>query len=208
MDCFKFMFTGIITDIGTITDIIYNPDMVITVHTQYHHAGIAIGASIACNGICLTVIHKSDNHIKFCLSNETRNKTTAKDWFVGKPLNLERALKIGDELGGHLVTGHIDAVGNVLSITPDNGSLVIHISAPDDIMAFIAQKGSICCDGISLTVNHVDDTSFFVNIIPHTQQATNWQSLKIGDMINLEIDMVARYMARYLDVTNKNDESV
>ena len=198
------MFTGIVTDIGIITNIIFNPDMIITVKTQYNHSTVNIGASVACNGICLTVIHKTDNELQFCLSNETRHKTTAKNWTVGQSLNLERALKIGDELGGHFVTGHIDGVGCVTAITPDEGSLRIYISAPDVIMPFIAPKGSICCDGISLTVNHVDDNGFYVNIIPHTQHATNWQFLKIGDMINLEIDMMARYMARYFEAQNKN----
>jgi riboflavin synthase len=198
-----FMFTGIITDIGTITNIIFNPDMVITVKTQYNHATINIGASVACNGMCLTVIHKTDNELQFCLSNETRNKTTAKNWLIGQALNLERALKIGDELGGHFVTGHVDGIGHIMAITLDEGSWDIRISAPTAIMPFIAPKGSICCDGISLTVNQVDDNGFHVNIIPHTQHVTNWQSLKIGDMINLEIDMMARYMARYMDYKQK-----
>ena len=196
------MFTGIITDIGTITDIIHNPDMIISVETHYPHDNIALGASVACNGICLTVFEKTDTILKFCLSNETLNKTTAKNWHIGKKLNLERALKIGDELGGHFVTGHVDAVGTVLAITPDKGSLDIKISTPKNITAFIAPKGSVCCDGISLTVNHVDNLGFNVNIIPHTQQATNWHDLKIGDFINLEIDMMARYIARYFDVNN------
>lgn len=192
------MFTGIITDIGIINNISYIPDMIISLKTNYEHETITIGASIACNGICLTVIEKDNNGLKFCLSNETRTKTTAKNWFVGQSLNLERALKIGDELGGHIVTGHVDDIGTVLSITKDDGSMNVKISAPTNIMRFIAPKGSICCDGISLTVNQVTDTYFHVNIIPHTQHATNWKLLQIGDAVNLEIDMMARYMARYL----------
>jgi riboflavin synthase len=191
------MFTGIITDIGKITDIHYEPDMVITIQTHYNCGDIDIGASVACNGICLTVIDKTQTTLKFCLSNETRLKTTAKQWSLGQCLNLERALKIGDELGGHFVTGHVDMVGKIVSITPDEGSLDIKIMASVDIMPFIAPKGSICCDGISLTVNKVYDVYFHVNIIPHTQHNTNWQFLKTDDLINIEMDMMARYVVRY-----------
>jgi riboflavin synthase len=191
------MFTGIITDIGKITDITYNPDMVITIQTHYDCDDINIGASVACNGICLTVIHKTKLTLQFCLSNETRIKTTAQNWIVGQYLNLERALKIGDELGGHFVTGHVDAIGKIFSITPDEGSLDIKILCPTDLMPFIAPKGSMCCDGISLTVNKVYDTCFHVNIIPHTQKNTNWQFLRIDNTVNLEVDMFARYIARY-----------
>ncbi|MFT6212591.1 MAG: riboflavin synthase [Alphaproteobacteria bacterium] len=199
------MFTGIITDIGVITDIIHDTDMTITLQTHFDISTIDIGASIACNGICLTVTTKDydHQHISFCLSNETLNNTTAKNWVIGQKINLERALKMGDELGGHLVTGHIDEVATIDSITPDARSFDIKIAAPSEVMAFIAPKGSICCDGISLTVNKVYDRFFHVNIIPHTQQVTNWQNLNKNDSINLEIDMMARYMARYLDVKQK-----
>lgn len=191
------MFTGIITDVGHITDVNYTPDMIITVQTHYRCDDIQIGASVACNGICLTVTHKTENTLTFCLSSETRNKTTAKNWQKGQKLNLETALKMGDELGGHFVTGHVDCVARINSVTPIEGSLDIKIQAPTDIMAFIAPKGSVCCDGISLTVNHVYDNFFHVTIIPHTQENTNWQFLKTDDNINLEIDMFARYIARY-----------
>jgi riboflavin synthase len=195
------MFTGIINDIGVINTITRNSDMIIDIITTYNLDTINIGASIACNGICLTVTKKDKtlNSVQFCLSYETLTKTTAKNWQIGQKINLERALKIGDELGGHLVTGHIDEVACIVDITPSGGSLDIKIAISDSIKPFIASKGSICCDGISLTVNKVYDNFFHVNIIPHTQLATNWQSLKQGDLINLEIDMMARYMARYLD---------
>lgn len=193
------MFTGIITDVGIISEILHNPDMVITVQTHYNTDTIDIGASIACNGICLTVTQKTKDTVQFCLSNETIGKTTAKNWQIGTKLNLERALKMGDELGGHLVTGHVDGIGIIQSINQDQGSLDIQIQTPSDILPYIAPKGSVCCDGISLTVNKVYDDYFHVNIIPHTQQATNWQDIKVGDRINLEIDLMARYMVRYMD---------
>jgi len=193
------MFTGIITDIGVIENITYNPDMLLDVRTSYDLNTIAIGASVACNGICLTVTHKSNNCVSFCLSNETLKKTTAGNWQVGQKLNLERALKIGDELGGHIVTGHVDDIAEIVQINQDAGSIDIKIKVSDTIKSFMASKGSICCDGISLTVNNVYDHYFHVNIIPHTQIATNWGSLQVNDLINLEIDMMARYMARYID---------
>ena len=173
------MFTGIITDLGKVK-------------------AIALGASVACNGCCLSVVEKGPGWMAFEASRETLDKTTMGDWKVGHPINLERALKLGDELGGHLVSGHVDGVGRILSIKPDGGSLRIVIEAPKEMARMIAPKGSIVVDGISLTVNEVDGARFGVNIIPITQTATNLGQGKEGDRVNLEIDLIARYVARLL----------
>lgn len=194
------MFTGIITDIGAVQAVTKGADTRFDIKTRYDMATVEIGASIACSGACLTVIEKGDGWFAVEASGETLDKTTAGNWQEGTPLNLERALKIGDELGGHIVTGHVDGVGTVLSVTPVGGSLKFDFEAPDALAKFIAAKGSVTVDGVSLTVNTVENNAFSVNIIPHTQTETTLGDLKAGGRVNLEIDVLARYVARLNDV--------
>lgn len=195
------MFTGIITDLGRVRAIALGPTTRLEIETAYDTGAIALGASVACNGCCLSVVEKGANWLAFEASRETLDKTNLGDWKVGHPVNLERALKLGDELGGHLVSGHVDGVGRILSITPDGGSLRIKVEAPQEMARMIAPKGSIVLDGISLTVNEVEGNVFGVNIIPITQTATNLGRAKAGDRVNLEIDLIARYVARLLAPT-------
>ena len=195
------MFTGIITDLGRVRAIALGPTTRLEIATAYDTAGVALGASVACNGCCLSVVAKGPGWLAFEASRETLDKTNLGDWRVGHPVNLERALKLGDELGGHLVSGHVDGVGRILSITPDGGSLRIKVEAPKEMARMIAPKGSIVLDGISLTVNEVEGNVFGVNIIPITQTATNLGQAKAGDRVNLEIDLIARYVARLLAPT-------
>src|SRR5262245_39343003 len=192
------MFTGIITDLGKVRSISFGPTTRLEIATAYDTGGVATGASIACNGCCLSVVEKGPGWLAFEASRETVDKTTMADWKVGHPINLERALKLGDELGGHLVSGHVDGVGRLLSIRPDGGSLRLVIEAPKELARMIASKGSVAVDGISLTVNEVDGARFGVNIIPITQTATNLGHAREGDRVNLEIDLIARYVARLL----------
>lgn len=192
------MFTGIITDLGKVRTIAFGPTTRLAVATAYDTSEIAIGASIACNGCCLSVVEKGAGWVAFEASRETLDKTTMADWKVGHPINLERALRLGDELGGHLVSGHVDGVGRILSIKPDGGSVRMVIEAPADMARMIAPKGSIVVDGISLTVNEVEGARFGVNIIPITRSATNLGQAREGDRVNLEIDLIARYVARLL----------
>jgi riboflavin synthase len=192
------MFTGIITDLGRVRAIAFGPTTRLEIATAYDTGTVAIGASVACNGCCLSVVEKGAGWFAFECSRETLDKTNIGDWKVGTPVNLERALKVGDELGGHLVSGHVDGVGRILSITPDGGSLRITVEAPMAMARSIAPKGSIVLDGISLTVNEVEANKFGINIIPITQTATNLGQAKAGDRVNLEIDLIARYVARLL----------
>jgi len=192
------MFTGIITDLGKVKAIAFGPTTRLEIATAYDTGGIALGASVACNGCCLSVVEKGPGWMAFEASRETLDKTNMGDWKVGHPINLERALRLGDELGGHLVSGHVDGVGRILSIRPDGGSLRIVIEAPKEMARMIAPKGSIVVDGISLTVNEVEGARFGVNIIPITQTATNLGQAREGDRVNLEIDLIARYVARLL----------
>jgi len=194
------MFTGIITDIGAVKAVSKAADTRFDIRTRYDMSTVDIGASIACSGACLTVIEKGDGWFAVEASQETLAKTTAGNWREGTPLNLERALKVGDELGGHIVTGHVDGVGTVTSATPVGGSLKLDFEAPEALAKFIAAKGSVTVDGVSLTVNDVSDSAFSVNIIPHTQSETTLGGLKAGDRVNLEIDVLARYVARMNDV--------
>lgn len=194
------MFTGIITDIGVVTAVSGDGDRRFDIRTAYDMSGVAIGASIACSGACLTVIEKGADWFAVQASNETLTKTTADDWQTGTRLNLERALKIGDELGGHIVTGHVDGVALVAAVAPDADSLRIDFDVPVALRQFVAAKGSATVDGVSLTVNQVDDARFSVNIIPHTQQETTLGVLKPGQRVNLEIDVLARYVARLHEV--------
>ena len=202
------MFTGIVTDIGEVVSVEKRGDTRFTIATAYAPESIAIGASIACSGCCLTAIETGnlpDGRGSFVAeaSAETLNVTSLKDWKVGTRINLERALKMGDELGGHIVSGHVDGLGKILSITPDGDSMRFVIEAPNDIARFIAQKGSVTLDGTSLTVNEVDGKTFGVNIIPHTQTVTTWGISKVDDTVNIEIDMLARYVARLAEFEKK-----
>jgi riboflavin synthase len=194
------MFTGIITDIGHISSVEARGDLRVVIATGYDTAGLAIGASVACSGVCLTVVAKAPGEFSVDVSGETQSRTASGQWSAGRRLNLERALKVGDELGGHIVTGHVDAVGRVEAVEPVGDSTRITIAVPRDIAPFVAEKGSICLDGVSLTVNTVTDTAdgarFTINIIPHTAQWTTFDTIAAGDEINIEIDVLARYLAR------------
>ncbi len=195
------MFTGIVSDIGTITKVEERGDLRLVISCHYDMSGVDIGASIACSGACLTVVDKGSDWFAIDISAESISKTAKSMWVEGRTLNLERALKVGDELGGHIVTGHVDAVGDVISIETEGDSHPILIRAPKEIAPYLAPKGSITVDGISLTVNTVDDqadgsTIFGLNIIPHTASVTTFADLKAGDQVNLEIDILARYLFR------------
>jgi riboflavin synthase len=194
------MFTGIITDIGTISALEERGDLRVTVETAYDTTGIAIGASVANSGVCLTVVAKAAGRLSFDVSAETRRRTAAGMWQPGARLNLERALKVGDELGGHIVTGHVDAVGQIIAITPEGDSKRFTFRMPATIAPYVAPKGSICLNGVSLTVNevmdHADGHDFTVNIIPHTADWTTFGTASVGDEVNIEIDVLARYLFR------------
>ncbi len=190
------MFTGIITDVGRVVEIERRGDLRLTIQTRFDMNSVAMGASIASNGVCLTVVEKLADAYKVDVSAETIAKTTVGDWVVGTPLNLERSLKLGDELGGHLVYGHVDAVAEVVSVTPDGDSHRWRFRVPQNLKNFIAAKGSVALNGVSLTVNEVDDDVFGVNIIPHTAEQTTFGLIGPGARINLEVDMLARYVAR------------
>ncbi|WP_114393716.1 riboflavin synthase [Oleisolibacter albus] len=190
------MFTGIITDIGRVAAIERRGDLRLTIETGFDLEQVPLGASIASNGVCLTVVEKLSGAYRVDVSAETVAKTTAGDWAVGTPLNLERSLKLGDELGGHLVYGHVDGVAEVLSMTPEGDSHRWRFRAPDSLARFIAPKGSVALNGVSLTVNEVDGAVFGINIIPHTAEKTTFGRLGPGARVNLEVDMLARYVAR------------
>ncbi len=195
------MFTGIVTDLGEVVQATKRGDTRFVIACNDDPATIAIGASIACSGCCLTAIetgHLPDGRGFFAIeaSAETLSKTTLANWRPGTRINLERALKVGDELGGHIVSGHVDGVGEIVSITPEGDSMRFRFRAPAEIARFIAPKGSICLDGTSLTVNEVEGCEFGVNMIPHTLKVTSWGASKPGDPVNMEIDMLARYVAR------------
>lgn len=192
------MFTGIVTDIGRVRDVRdTNRDRRFEIETAYDVARIDIGASISHSGCCLTVVEKGDKWFAVEASTETLGASTVGEWKVGRKVNLERAARAGDELGGHIVSGHVDGVGEVLSIEPEIGSHRIRIRAPRPLHRYIASKGSIGVEGVSLTVNEVEDDIFGVNIIPHTWDVTTLGSLQVGSKVNLEIDMLARYLARW-----------
>jgi len=194
------MFTGIITDIGTIRSIEQRGDLRVVIDCDYDMESVAIGASIACSGACLTVVAKDEHSFAVDLSAETATRTAPGLWVAGGRLNLERALKVGDELGGHIVTGHVDGIGTVLGICPEGDSHRVGIEVPPEIAPYIAPKGSVTVDGVSLTVNEVRDekgtTHFALNIIPHTWEVTTLGDLAPGRRVNLEIDILARYLAR------------
>ncbi len=194
------MFTGIITDIGEVSKVEMRGDLHARINTRYDMAGVDLGASIACNGICLTVVAKGTGWFDVDISAESIAKTNIMQgnvaWPVGTSLNLERALKLGDELGGHIVSGHVDGVAKVISVLDEGESTRFVFEAPSALARFIAPKGSVALNGTSLTVNDVEGCQFGVNIIPHTKAHTTWGVVKAGDMANLEIDTLARYVAR------------
>ena len=202
------MFTGIITDIGTIRTSEQRGDLRLVIGSGYDMASVAIGASIACSGACLTVVEKGADWFAADLSAETVARTAPGLWVEGGRLNLERALKVGDELGGHIVTGHVDGVGHLVSALSEGDSTRLVIAAPAALAAALAAKGSITLDGISLTVNSVDDqpdgsVHFGLNIIPHTALATTLDALPAGRAFNLEIDVLARYLDRMQSLRNR-----
>jgi riboflavin synthase len=194
------MFTGIVTDVGRIAAVETRGDLRVTVATAYDTSAIDLGASVACSGVCLTVVDKAPGSLAFDVSAESVSRTATDMWTEGRRLNLERALRLGDELGGHIVTGHVDAVGTVVAIEPEGGSLRVTIEAPRDLAPYVAAKGSITVDGVSLTVNSVEDhpqaVRFGLNIIPHTAEVTTFADLSPGRAVNLEIDVLARYLQR------------
>jgi riboflavin synthase len=193
------MFTGIVTDIGEVLETERRGDLRARIGTGYDVGGIDIGASIACDGVCLTVIALGTapkNWFDVEISAESLSKTNLDTWVPGKRINLERALKVGDELGGHIVSGHIDGLAEVVGLRPEGDSLRVTFRAPLALAGFIAPKGSVALNGTSLTVNEVEGVDFGINFIPHTQKATTWGEVALGDRVNLEVDTMARYVAR------------
>ncbi len=194
------MFTGIITDLGRLSaaERASSGDTRFTFATAYDMARVAAGASIACSGVCLTVVDKGPGWFAAEASGETLLRTTLGEWRPGRAVNLEQALRLGDELGGHLVSGHVDGVAEIARITPEGGSLRFAVTLPEALARFVASKGSLALDGVSLTVNEVEGSSFGVNIIDHTRRVTSFGEAKAGDRVNLEVDTLARYVARML----------
>ncbi len=207
------MFTGIITDIGKVIDINQKGDLEVKIHTNYDLKTLQLGASIAHDGICLTVtdidISNLNNNYTVELSAETISKTNIlkkqTKWVKGKKINLERPLKVGDELGGHIVTGHVDGLAKVVKFFDEGDSTRMIFEAPDHLCSYIASKGSVCLNGTSLTVNEVNKKTFGINFIPHTKINTTWGETKIGDYVNLEIDILARYVAKINDSKRFNE---
>lgn len=193
------MFTGIVTDIGKVRRVEKRGDMHVFIATRYDVGAVDIGASIACSGICLTVTDKGrrdDRWFAVSASAETVAKTTIGGWKEGQTVNLERPLRLGDELGGHIVAGHVDGVAEVTGVSSEGESKRMTFSAPKELLRYIAPKGSVALDGVSLTVNEVDGSGFGVNVIPHTLKATTFGNAKRGSKLNLEVDLLARYVAR------------
>lgn len=190
------MFTGIITDKGRICSLEQKGDLRAVIETAFDTADIDIGASIACSGACLTVVEKGEGWFAVDISAETLSKTALGDWQEGTPVNLERSLCLGEELGGHIVLGHVDGVAEITNMVPEGDSMRFEFRAPESLAKFIAPKGSITLNGVSLTVNEVQGNRFGVNIIPHTQDVTTFGAAKTGDRVNLEVDVLARYVAR------------
>ena len=201
------MFTGIVTDMGQVMALDQQGDLRARIGTGYDVSAIDIGASIACDGVCLTVVavgHAPRNWFEVQISAETLSKTTIGGgnraaWRVGAKINLERALRVGDELGGHIVSGHVDGVAEVIGIADQGDSTRISFRAPDALAGFIAPKGSVALNGTSLTVNEVEGATFGINLIPHTKEVTTWGQVRMGDLVNIEIDTLARYVARLQD---------
>lgn len=201
------MFTGIVSDVGTVERLEDRGDLRARIRCDYPASGIALGASIACDGVCLTVVDRGadaeGNWFDVDISAETVARTNIRSnavgWVPGRRVNLERALRLGDELGGHIVSGHVDGLGTIVSIVAEGDSLRFTFEAPERLARYIAPKGSVALNGTSLTVNEVEGARFGVNIIPHTTQVTTWGNAKPGDPVNLEIDTLARYVARLTD---------
>lgn len=201
------MFTGIVTDIGKIESVEDRGDLRVRISTAYDTASVDLGASIACSGVCLTVVDKGPGWFAVDVSGETVSRT-ADQWGEGGALNLERALKLGDELGGHIVTGHVDGIGTIVGISPEGDSKKIIFSVPAALAPFIAPKRSVAIDGVSLTVNEVNDqpdgtAQFAINLIPHTQSVTTLGALAEGQTVNIEIDVLARYLQRMEQLRGK-----
>lgn len=194
------MFTGIITDIGTISAIDHQGDVRARITTAYDTASIDLGASIASDGVCLTVVELGPDWYDVQISAETVSKTNLGAWAVGKRVNLERALRVGDELGGHIVSGHVDGVAKIVAMQDEGDSTRVTLRAPATLARFIAPKGSVALNGTSLTVNEVDGCDFGINFIPHTKEMTTWGAVRVGDAVNLEIDTLARYVARLAEM--------
>jgi riboflavin synthase len=192
------MFTGIITDVGRVRAVKPGGDTAFTIATAYDTDDIAIGASIACAGVCLTVTERGKGWFAVQASAETLSRTTLGEWREGSAINLERALKVGDELGGHILSGHVDAVAEIVSRRPEGDSVRFVFAVPPPFDKAVAPKGSVALDGVSLTVNEVEGRRFGINIIPHTQANTTFGTAQAGDRVNLEIDVLARYVARLL----------
>ncbi len=193
------MFTGIVTDVGKVRHVEKRGDTHIVVATHYDVSEIEMGASIACSGACMTVVDKGsakDRWFAFTASGETLSKTTLGAWKVGETVNLERPMRVGDEFGGHIVTGHVDAVAEIVSVKPEGESVRLVFEVPKKLSKLVAAKGSVALDGVSLTVNDVDGSRFGVNIIPHTQKVTTFGRAKPGGQVNFEADLMARYVAR------------
>jgi riboflavin synthase len=192
------MFTGIVTDVGRVRSVRdTNRDRRFEIETGFDTATIDLGASVSHAGCCLTVVDKGPGWFAVEVSGETLAMSTLSDWTEGRPVNLERAARVGDELGGHIVSGHVDGVGDVLSIESEGGSHRVRVQVPRPLHRYIAPKGSITVEGVSLTVNEVEDDVFGVNLIPHTWDVTTLGTLAVGSRVNLEIDMLARYLARW-----------
>lgn len=193
------MFTGIVSDLGAVRAVLGKGDTRLEIETGFDTTDVPGGASICCSGVCLTVVDKGPNWFAVSVSAETRSRTTIGGWSNGTAVNLERALKVGDELGGHIVSGHIDGVAKVVSITPENDSRRFEFEVPIALRRFIAEKGSVALDGVSLTVNEVSGNRFAANLIPHTLAVTTLGAARPGVRVNLEVDMLARYVARLLE---------
>ena len=198
------MFTGIITDIGRIEAAEARADLRLRIGCGYDMAGVDLGASIACSGVCLTVVDKGENWFAVDVSGETQSRTAQGLWREGERLNLERALRVGDELGGHIVTGHVDGVGEVEGVLEVGGSTRVTIVAGDEVAPYLATKGSVTLDGVSLTVNEVENLSggvrFAINVIPHTAEQTTLGAVQPGRRVNIEIDILARYLGRMMEL--------
>ena len=193
------MFTGIVTDIGKVRHVEKRGDTHIVIATRYDVLGVDTGASISCGGICMTVVDKGsakDRWFAVTASGETLSKTTLGSWKAGDAVNLERPMRVGDEFGGHIVTGHVDSVAEIVGVRPEGESVRMEFEVPLSLSRFVAPKGSVALDGVSLTVNDVDGTRFGVNVIPHTQKVTTFGRVRPGGHVNFEIDLLARYVAR------------
>ena len=193
------MFTGIVTDMGRVRRVEKTGDTRFEFATSYDTGEIEVGASIACSGACMTVIDKGNGWFAISASEESLACTTMRDWREGTPVNFERSLRLGDEMGGHIVSGHVDGLATLVSKTPEGDSVRLVFEVPEDLKRYVAPKGSVALDGVSMTVNEVEGRRFGVNVIPHTQEVTTLGRLAPGDRVNFEIDMLARYVARLLE---------